>query len=395
MAAILLSSIFVGSVVGLLWHGAYQLKFLGDVYINLMVCATVPLVFCSLSSSIANSNGKRGSRIFIVAITVFCVTAVISSFFMLFVMNCTYGFWSGGVLTNTYAACNEAINACDVITQTLTVSDFYLLLSKKSILQLMIAGVFLGIGIKLTDATAVRQLLNEMNTIMSHIVKLVSYFAPIGFIGLFSSVTASLDKSFLLQYGRLVLIYYGVSFVYVLTIYPLYVFCSGGFDALRVFLRYYWKSAINAFGTCSSAANIPVNLEIARLSGIKDAVSNIVIPLGSVVNMDGSSMSAVLKVLFLCDIFGKSFGAGELILVVIIATVSSVGMVSIPGGGGVGELILCSIFFNSSPEEFATAYALAFTIGNLIDPPATMVNSSGDYVVSFLVSRFVKDDSNQ
>ena len=65
---------------------------------------------------------------------------------------------------------------------------------------------------------------------------------------------------------------------------------------------------------------------------------------------------------------------------------SSVAMSGIPGGGGTGELVICTIFF---PDQLAVAYPIALAIGNLIDPPATMVNSAGDYVVSFIVARFV------
>ena len=65
---------------------------------------------------------------------------------------------------------------------------------------------------------------------------------------------------------------------------------------------------------------------------------------------------------------------------------SSVAMSGIPGGGGTGELVVCTIFF---PDQLAVAYPIALAIGNLVDPPATMVNSAGDYVVSFIVSRYV------
>ena len=74
---------------------------------------------------------------------------------------------------------------------------------------------------------------------------------------------------------------------------------------------------------------------------------------------------------------------------IIVAVFSSVAMSGIPGGGGVGELVLCSIFFNNSPDQLAVSYTLALAIGNLVDPPATMVNAAGDYVVSFIVSRYV------
>ena len=66
------------------------------------------------------------------------------------------------------------------------------------------------------------------------------------------------------------------------------------------------------------------------------------------------------------------------------AVLSSVGMSGVPGGGYIGEFIMCSVFF---PDQLAVAYPIAITIGNLVDPPATMINSSGDYVVSYIVAR--------
>jgi len=102
--------------------------------------------------------------------------------------------------------------------------------------------------------------------------------------------------------------------------------------------------------------------------------------------MDGSAMGAIMKVAFLFGLFGQDFGTGRAILAIIVAVFSSVAMSGIPGGGGTGELALCTVFF---PEQMAIAYPMALALGNLIDPPATMVNAAGDYVVSYIVARFV------
>ena len=74
------------------------------------------------------------------------------------------------------------------------------------------------------------------------------------------------------------------------------------------------------------------------------------------------------------------------VAVILVAVLSSVGMSGVPGGGYIGEYIICSIFF---PTQMALAFPILVTIGNLVDPPATMINAAGDYVVSFIVSRFV------
>ena len=94
----------------------------------------------------------------------------------------------------------------------------------------------------------------------------------------------------------------------------------------------------------------------------------------------------MLEMSLLFGIFGKDFGTGEAILAIIVAIFSSVAMSGIPGGGGTGELVLCTIFF---PDQMAIAYPIAIALGNLVDPPATMVNAAGDYVACYIVSRFV------
>ena len=103
-------------------------------------------------------------------------------------------------------------------------------------------------------------------------------------------------------------------------------------------------------------------------------------------HMDGSAMSAILKVAFLFGMFGQDFTTGRAILAIVVAVFSSVAMSGIPGGGGTGELALCTIFF---PQHIDMAFPILVAIGNLVDPPATMINASGDYVVSYIVSRFV------
>ena len=168
--------------------------------------------------------------------------------------------------------------------------------------------------------------------------------------------------------------------------FPIYARFGGGKGGVKAMWKHLFRPAAVAFGTCSSVATIPTNLEVSEETGISKEVSNIVVPLGATMHMDGSAMSAIIKVAFLFGIFGMDFGTGQAILAIIVAVFSSVAMSGIPGGGGTGELVLCTLFF---PDQLAVAFPIALAIGNLVDPPATMVNAAGDYVVSFIVERFV------
>ena len=110
-----------------------------------------------------------------------------------------------------------------------------------------------------------------------------------------------------------------------------------------------------------------------------------VIPLGATMHMDGSCFSCVLKIAFVLGVFGQPLEWSQLVPVILVAVLSSVGMSGVPGGGYIGEYIICSIFF---PTQMELAFPILVAIGNLVDPPATMINSAGDYVISFVVARF-------
>ena len=188
------------------------------------------------------------------------------------------------------------------------------------------------------------------------------------------------------DYSRTLIIYYVMSFANMFIFFPLYARFGGGKGGAKLMLSKLFRPAAVSFGTCSSVATIPTNMEVAEESGISKDVSDIVLPLGATMHMDGSAMSAIIKVAFLFGVFGLDFSTDKAILAIIVAVFSSVAMSGIPGGGGTGELVVCTIFV---PDHLAIAYPIALAIGNLVDPPATMVNAAGDYVVSFIVSRYV------
>ena len=168
---------------------------------------------------------------------------------------------------------------------------------------------------------------------------------------------------------------------------PLYARFGGGKGAVKVMFKHLFKPAAVSFGTCSSVATIPTNIEAAEETGISSDVSDIVLPMGATMHMDGSSMAAIVKVAFLFGVFGMDFGTKEALFAIVVAVFSSVAMSGIPGGGGVGELVLCTMFF---PNHMEIAYPIAIALGNLVDPPATMINAAGDYVVSFIVCRYTE-----
>ena len=399
---LMLIGIVAGCIVGAIWpaveeivdgeavvvvKGATVLEPLGTVFLNLMFCIAVPTVFCSIASAIANmQSAKRAGKIMGVTIATFLVTAAIAAVITYIVVRLIppvtgeYDLIEGEV--------GGTLGVADMIVNFFTKPDFTELWSRKAILPLIVAAVLFGFGVQAAGGaeTKTAKLLEDVTNCIMKTFKIITYYAPIGFFGFFAYLIAYHGSDLIGDYGRALVIYYVLSFVYMFISFPLYARFGGGKGAAKVMFSKLFRPAAMSFGTCSSVATIPTNMEVAEETGISKDVSNIVVPLGATMHMDGSAMGAIIKVAFLFGMFGQDFTTGRAILAIIVAVFSSVAMSGIPGGGGTGELVLCSIFF---PEHLAVAFPIALALGNLVDPPATMVNSAGDYVVSFIVARFV------
>ena len=367
--------------------GATALEPLGTLFINLMFCIVVPMVFCSIASAIANmDSAKKAGKVMGVTVGTFLITAAIAAIIMYIV--CMIFPLVQNNYTGETGTVDEAMGVGDLIVNFFTKPDFSELLSRRAILPLIVFAVLFGFGVQLAGGkkTMTAKFLADINECIMKVVKIISYYAPIGFFGFFAYLIATYGPQLLGDYGRTLLIYYVLSFAYMFVFFPLYARFGGGKGAVKVMFSKLFKPAAVSFGTCSSVATIPTNMEAAEETGISKDVANIVMPMGATMHMDGSAMGAIVKVAFLFGFFGKDFGTGEAILAIIVAVFASVAMSGIPGGGGTGDLVLCTMFF---PDQLAIAYPISIALANLIDPPATMVNAAGDYVVSYIVSRFV------
>ncbi len=383
----MLISIVAGCIVGAFWPGATALEPLGTLFINLMFCVVVPMVFLSISSAIANMKSvKRAGKVMGATILTFLVTAGIASVLMYIV--CRVFPVVTGVYQQVEGEVGETLGVGEMIVNFFTKPDFTELWSRKAMLPLIVAAIFFGFGVQMAGGpkTKLAKLLEEATTAVMNVVKLITYYAPIGFFGFFACLVAVHGPDLISDYSRTLIVYYIMCFAYMIVFFPIYARFGGGKGGAKMMFKHLFRPAAVSFGTCSSLATIPTNMREAEETGISSDVSNIVVPMCATMHMDGSAMSAIIKVAFLFGMFGQDFSTGRAILAIVVAVFSSVAMSGIPGGGGVGELVLCTIFF---PDQLAVAYPFALALGELVDPPATMVNAAGDYVVCYIVSRFV------
>ena len=399
--AVMLAAMVLGCIAGWLFPaavdgdggvisgtGATVLKPLGTVFINMMFCIVVPMVFASISSAVANMESRqRAGKIMGVTVLTFVVTGAIAAVIMYLLMR----LFPPVLVPWTEIPAEEVgehATMAQMVVNFFTAEDFVSLLSRRAMLPLIVFSLLFGFGVNLNGgrSTPVGRFLEDLSGVMLKVVKIVTYYAPVAFFGIFADLVATYGPQITANYGRALLVYYPLCLVYVFTAFPLFAWFGGGRQGPRVMLRHIAKPAIVSLGTCSSVATIPANMEEAADTGISRDVSDMVLPLGATMHMDGSCFSCVLKIAFVLGVFGVPFeGVGMLVKVVLVAVLSSVGMSGVPGGGYIGEYIICSIFF---PQHIEIAFPILVAIGNLVDPPATMINSAGDYVVCYIVSRF-------
>lgn len=386
---IMLGAMVLGAIVGWLAPSfASIIEPLGTVFINMMFCVVVPLVFVSISGSIANMKSmKRAGKIMGTTVVTFVITGLIAATIMFVLMK---------VFPPVLEAWNdipseemgEYASISDMIVNFFTASDFVGLLSRKAMLPLIVFSVLFGFSANLAGGpdTLVAQWLDNMTNVMMKFIKIITYYAPVAFFAIFAGLVADYGPQIAGSYGRAMAVYYPTCFIYIFTAFPLFAWFGGGKHGVKTMFKHIAKPAVTSLGTCSSVATIPTNLEEADSTGVNKDVAEMVVPLGATMHMDGSCFSCVLKIAFVLGVFGQELSWGKLVPIILVAVLSSVGMSGVPGGGYIGEYIICSIFF---PNQIELAFPILVAIGNLVDPPATMINAAGDYVVTYIVSRFV------
>ena len=386
---LMIGSMVAGALFGwFLPKASAFIKPLGTVFINMMFCIVVPLVFASISSSVANSKSRRrAGKIMGVTVGTFVVTGAIAAIIMFLLVKLF-----PPVLTpwteHPSQEMGDYASVSQMIVNFFTAEDFSGLLSRKAMLPLIVFSLLFGLAVNLNGGseTPVGKFLADLTNVMLKFVKIVTYYAPIAFFAIFADLVATYGSQIMEGYGRALALYYPLCFLYIFTAWPLFAWFGGGKDGVKTMFRHITRPAVVSLGTCSSVATIPTNMEVAEETGISKDVADIVMPLGATMHMDGSCFSCVMKIAFVMGVFGEPLGFEKLVPILLVAVLSSVGMSGVPGGGYIGEYIICSIFF---PDIIEMAFPILVAIGNLVDPPATMINAAGDYVVSYVVSRFV------
>lgn len=386
---ILLGGIITGAILGVaLKEKATIFAPLGDIFINLMFTIVVPMVFVSIATAVGSMlNMKRLGKILGSMVLTFVVTGCFAAVLVLVIVN----IWSPAANTAikmVSAEMKETASISSVIVSSLTVDDFSGLMSRKNMLPIIVFAIISGLAVSACggEESPVGKLLENLNRVIMRIVEMIMKLAPIGLGAYFANLIGKFGPQLIGDYGRTLMIYYPMCIVYGLVFYPAYAYFAGGKLGVKKMLQNIFNPAITAFATQSSVAALPANMKSCKNIGVPEDISNIVLPMGATMHMDGSVLSAITKIAFLFGVFKMPFtGMGTYAMAVLVSILSAFVLSGAPGGGLVGEMLIVSLF--GFPGE---AFPLIATIGFLVDPAATCLNSSGDTIASMMITRLVE-----
>ncbi|MDG6332809.1 serine/threonine transporter SstT [Glaesserella parasuis] len=250
----------------------------------------------------------------------------------------------------------------------------------------------IGLGIALRHAApSTKVMLNDISDAVSFVVKVVIAFAPIGVFGLVAETMATNGADAFIGYARLLAVLLGAMAIVAFILNPLLVYWKIRRNPYRLTITCLRESGVTAFFTRSSAANIPVNMGLAKRLGIKEEIYSIAIPLGANINMAGAAITITVLTLAAAYTQGIVPDFSTAVLLSIVASICACGASGVAGGSLLLIPLACSLF-NIPNDVAAQVIGVGFIIGVIQDSAETALNSSTDVLFTAAVS--MSDEKN-
>ena len=395
---ILLASIIIGAIAGIVFkEDAKVVSPLGDLFLNLLLVIVVPLIFLTISTSIAKmKEPKRLGKIMRTIVGVFVFTSLIAviigfvSAYYIDLVDTADGeaIKESLVLDSNQEVENIELNLLGRTVEAVSVNDFSKLLSKDNVIAIVIFSIMFGVAMRMAKEKAepLLKVLISANEVVLKFVNIIMYYAPIGLGCYFAALVGTFGATIAVGYLKTFVLYTVVAVLFYFIMYTVYAYIAGRKEGVKAFWKNAIPSTVTSLATCSSAACIPVNVETSKKIGVSDDIAETIIPLGTSFHKDGSIIGSVFKIMFLVCLFGTDVsGFGGIGKVLIVALIANLLITAVPiGGGTISETLIISMM--GYPMG---ALPILTMVAAIIDPPATMLNVVGDASSSMLCARIV------
>lgn len=374
----ILGGLLLGIILALVFPDASAISLLGTIFVNALKGIAPLLVFFLVISSLCHAGQSHGGIIrtviflYLFSTLLAAVIAVIASF--LFPVTLT--------LQNTAADMSAPQSITDVFNTLLLniVANPVDSLANANYIGILAWAVLLGFGLRVAGEPT-KKVFSDISSAISKVVTWIISFAPFGILGLVYSAITENGLSIFTEYGKLLTLLIGcMLFIYFVT-NPLLVFLCIRQNPFPLILKCLKDSAITAFFTRSSAANIPVNMKICEELELDKNTYSVTIPLGATINMNGAAITITVMTLAAVHTLGIEVSFPTAIILSLLATLSACGASGVAGGSLLLIPMACSLF--NIPNDIAMqVVGIGFIIGVIQDSMETALNSSSDLLLS-------------
>ncbi|NDV46831.1 serine/threonine transporter SstT [Paludibacter sp. 221] len=372
----ILIGLILGVLIGIfLPNIAVSIGVLGDLFLSALKAAAPILVFFLIISSITNHKSGQKTNIksvivlYLLGTLLAAVTAVLASF----------------LFPSTITLKDTADTTLQAPTGIMEVLKGILFKIVDNPVNAIITANFIGIlawsvaiGFFMRKASESTKLVfNNISDALIAVVRLIIRFAPLGIMGLVASTIAVTGLSVLLEYLHVVLVLVGTMLFVALVMNPLIVFWKIRKNPYPLVFTCLKESGITAFFTRSSAANVPVNLALAKKLDLDEDTYSVTIPLGATINMEGAAVTITVLTLAAVHTLGVEVNIFTAILLSIVAALAACGASGVPGGSLLLIPVACGLF-NIPTDTAMLVVGVGMTISVVQDSMETALNSSTD-----------------
>lgn len=383
----ILIAMLLGIVFGLIAPAAAtHVSILGDLFVKALLSVAPILVFVLVMSSIANfkvDGSNKQSKIkplFIMYVIGMLLAAALA-------ITASLAFPST-LLLDLPPESREAPDSVATVLKNLVLSFFMnpiTAIGEAKFISILIWAIVIGLGLRQASEQT-KQSLQDVANAINFVIRVVIRLAPIGIFGLVAVTVATTGADSLSQYAHLLAVLLGCMLIMAFIINPILVAVLTRQNPYPLVMTCLKESALTAFFTRSSAANIPVNLALAKRLNINDAFAGVSIPLGATINMSGAAITIVVLTLAAVHTAGIQVDFSTMVILSVVATVSACGASGVAGGSLLLIPVACNLFGISS-EVAMQVVAIGILIGVLQDSAETALNSSTDVLLTAAVDR--------
>ena len=364
----------LGVILGLCFPNASVIGILGDIFVGALKSVAPILVFFLVISAVANASNTVSKRfrtvvfLYILSTLLASVLAVVAS--KLFPVS----------LQLVAAVSNEAPKGIAQVFKNLLnniVQNPVSAIVNANYIGILAWAIVLGLALKKVNHGPTNEIMSKISDAVSISVRWIINLAPLGILGLVFVAISTNGISVFVDYGKLLLVLVGCMLFLALVVNPLIVFFMLKKNPYPLVFRCLKESGITAFFTRSSAANIPVNMELCRKLGLDKDMYSISIPLGATINMDGAAITIAIMTLAAANTLGISVDIPSALILCVMATLGACGASGVAGGSLLLIPMACSLF-GIGNDIAMQVVGVGFIIGVIQDSLETALNSSGD-----------------